>query len=87
MLLIAPWAGETFRPSTRGKVVGACAFRGEITNEDSAIMLGAEAVFEEQEIERISEGRDPSPKFRGGPNSDEIPQFEMIKPGQQSPAL
>ncbi|MGA8790383.1 MAG: C4-dicarboxylate transporter DctA, partial [Paenarthrobacter sp.] len=55
------------------------AFKGEITNHDSAIMLGKEEVFEEQELERISGGQEPSPKFRGGPAAEDIPQFEMSK--------
>ncbi|MDQ0031090.1 cation:dicarboxylate symporter family transporter [Arthrobacter bambusae] len=80
--IVAKWEGQFDRS------VMVRAFRGEITNEDSAIMLGAEAIFEEQEIERLSEGREPSPKFRGGPNPDAIPQFEMIKPGQhRSPSV
>ena len=80
--VVAKWEGQFDRS------VMLRAFSGEITNEDSAIMLGAEDVFEEQEIERLSEGQEPSPKFRGGPNPDAIPQFEMIKPGQhRSPSV
>jgi aerobic C4-dicarboxylate transport protein len=80
--VVAKWEGQFDRD------VMVRAFRGEITNEDSAIMLGAVDVFEAQELERISEGREPSPKFSGGPNPDAVPQFEMSKPGQhQSPSV
>jgi aerobic C4-dicarboxylate transport protein len=56
------------------------AFRGEITNHDSAVMLGVEEDFQEQELERISGGGQASPKFRGGPNPDEMPEFQMSRP-------
>ncbi|YCH16625.1 hypothetical protein M1E17_19185 [Arthrobacter sp. D1-29] len=59
------------------------AFKGEITNHDSAIMLGVEEVFEDQELERLSDGQAPSPKFRGGPNPGDIPEFQMSR---RSPA-
>jgi hypothetical protein len=60
------------------------AFKGEITNHDSGIILGKEEVFEGQEIQRLSEGQDPSAKFRGGPHPEEIPQFQMSKADRAS---
>ena len=71
--VVSKWEGQFDRS------VMLRAFKGEITNHDSAIMLGKEEVFEDQEIQRISEGQVPSPKFRGGPNPQEIPQFQMSK--------
>lgn len=71
--VVSKWEGQFDRS------VMLRAFTGEITNHDSAIMLGKEEVFEDQEIQRISEGQVPSPKFRGGPNPQEIPQFQMSK--------
>lgn len=41
--------------------------------------------FEDQELERISEGQAPSPKFRGGPTPEEIPEFEMSRRRQSDP--
>jgi aerobic C4-dicarboxylate transport protein len=74
--VVAKWEGQFDRS------VMLRAFKGEITNEDSAIMLGKEDVYEEQELQRITGGQNPSPKFRGGPTPDNIPQFEMSKKGQ-----
>ncbi len=71
--VVSKWEGQFDRS------VMLRAFKGEITNHDSAIMLGKEEVFEDQEIQRISDGQVPSPKFRGGPNPQEIPQFQMGK--------
>jgi aerobic C4-dicarboxylate transport protein len=76
--VVAKWEGQFDRS------VMVRAFNGEITNEDTAIMLGKEEVYAQQELERISTGQQPSPKFRGGPAADDIPQFEMSKPGQPS---
>jgi aerobic C4-dicarboxylate transport protein len=42
-------------------------------------MLGVEDDFEDQELERISGGGQPSPKFRGGPNPEDIPEFQMTR--------
>jgi aerobic C4-dicarboxylate transport protein len=47
-------------------------------------MLGVEDDFEDQELERISGGGAPSPKFRGGPNPEDIPGFQMSRPGGHS---
>ncbi len=71
--VVSKWEGQFDRS------VMVRAFAGEITNHDSAIMLGKEEVFEGQELQRLNEGQDPSPKFRGGPNPEEIPQFQMSK--------
>lgn len=71
--VVSKWEGQFDRS------VMVRAFKGEITNHDSAIMLGKEEVFEDQELQRISEGQAPSPKFRGGPNPEEVPRFQMSK--------
>jgi aerobic C4-dicarboxylate transport protein len=76
--VVSKWEGQFDRS------VMLRAFKGEITNHDSAIMLGKEEVFEGQEIQRLSEGQDPSPKFRGGPHPEEIPQFQMSKAARAS---
>jgi aerobic C4-dicarboxylate transport protein len=72
--VVSKWEGQFDRN------VMLRAFRGEITNHDSAIMLGVEDDFENQELERITGGQEPSPKFRGGPNPGEIPEFQMSRP-------
>ncbi|MFJ3958296.1 cation:dicarboxylate symporter family transporter [Arthrobacter sp. NPDC090010] len=69
--VVAKWEGQFDRS------VMLRAFAGEITNEDSAIMLGQEEVFEEQEHERIAEGQSPSPKFGGGPLASEVPAIAL----------
>ena len=33
-----------------------------------------------EELERISGGGQASPKFRGGPNPGEMPEFQMSRP-------
>jgi aerobic C4-dicarboxylate transport protein len=71
--VVSKWEGQFDRS------VMLRAFRGEITNHDSAIMLGVQDDFENQELERISGGQEPSPKFRGGPNPGEIPEFQMSR--------
>ncbi|WP_411374497.1 C4-dicarboxylate transporter DctA [Arthrobacter sp. MPF02] len=71
--VVSKWEGQFDRS------VMLRAFKGEITNHDSAIMLGKEEVFEDQELQRISEGQQPSPKFRGGPSPEDVPQFQMSK--------
>jgi aerobic C4-dicarboxylate transport protein len=76
--VVSKWEGQFDRS------VMVRAFRGEITNHDSAIMLGVEDDFEDQELERISGGGAPSPKFRGGPNPEDIPGFQMSRPGGHS---
>ncbi|WP_104173426.1 cation:dicarboxylate symporter family transporter [Arthrobacter sp. Y81] len=72
--VVSKWEGQFDRS------VMVRAFRGEITNHDSAIMLGVEDDFEDQELARISGGETPSPKFRGGPNPEDIPGFQMSQP-------
>jgi aerobic C4-dicarboxylate transport protein len=71
--VVSKWEGQFDRS------VMLRAFKGEITNHDSAIMLGKEEAFEDQELQRISEGQDPSPKFHGGPSAADVPQFQMSK--------
>ena len=72
--VVSKWEGQFDRS------VMVRAFRGEITNHDSAVMLGVEEDFQEQELERISGGGQASPKFRGGPNPGEMPEFQMSRP-------
>jgi aerobic C4-dicarboxylate transport protein len=72
--VVSKWEGQFDRS------VMVRAFRGEITNHDSAVMLGVEEDFQEQELERISGGGQASPKFRGGPSPDEMPEFQMSRP-------
>jgi aerobic C4-dicarboxylate transport protein len=72
--VVSKWEGQFDRS------VMVRAFRGEITNHDSAVMLGVEENFQEQELERISRGGQASPKFRGGPNPGEMPEFQMSRP-------
>jgi aerobic C4-dicarboxylate transport protein len=78
--VVSKWEGQFDRS------VMVRAFRGEITNHDSAIMLGVEDDFEDQELGRISGGHAPSPKFRGGPNPEEIPEFHMRRPTRAAAA-
>ena len=74
--VVSKWEGQFDRS------VMVRAFRGEITNHDSAIMLGVEDDFEDQELARISGGEAPSPKFRGGPDPEDIPGFQMSPPAR-----
>ncbi|ACL41380.1 sodium:dicarboxylate symporter [Pseudarthrobacter chlorophenolicus A6] len=74
--VVSKWEGQFDRS------VMVRAFKGEITNHDSAVMLGKEEDFQDQELQRISEGQEPSPKFRGGPNPGDIPRFQMSKSTQ-----
>lgn len=69
--VVAKWEGQFDRE------VMLRAFAGEITNEDSAIMLGQEELFEEQEHERLAEGQGPSPKFGGGPLPGTVPAIAL----------
>ena len=74
--VVSKWEGQFDRS------VMVRAFKGEITNHDSAIMLGKEDDFAGPGTRSgISEGQDPSPKFRGGPHPGDIPQFQMSKTG------
>ena len=72
--VVSKWEGQF----DRGVMLRT--FRGEITNHDSAVMLGVEEDFQDQELERISKGGQASPKFRGGPTPGEMPEFEMSRP-------
>lgn len=69
--VVAKWEGQFDRDAM------VRAFAGEITNEDSARMLGQEDEFLVDEELRISGGGDPSPKFGGGPRRDSISSIEM----------
>ncbi|WP_309066910.1 cation:dicarboxylate symporter family transporter [Microbacterium sp.] len=70
--VVANWEKQFDR-----KVMKA-AFAGAITNEDSAIMLGADEEFERVNAERIAQGKPPLPKFGGGPFEDEYPEIRMV---------
>ena len=69
--VVAKWEGQFDREAM------VRAFAGEITNEDSAIMLGEEDGFRVEEELRLSEGGEPSPKFAGGPTRGSIPNIQM----------
>lgn len=71
--VVAKWEGQFDRESMKR------AFAGEITNEDTARMLGREEEFEAAELRRIAEGAQPSPKFGGGPSAEDLPEFELRK--------
>ena len=53
------------------------AFNGEITNHDSAILLGKEEDFEGQELQRLTAGQAPSPKFRGAPTREVVSELPV----------
>ena len=69
--VVAKWEGQFDREAMFR------AFAGEITNEDSAIMLGEEDGFRIEEELRLSEGGEPSPKFAGGPTRGSTPYIQM----------
>ncbi|MHC6593372.1 C4-dicarboxylate transporter DctA [Arthrobacter sp. C152] len=69
--VVSKWEGQFDRS------VMLRAFKGEITNHDSAILLGKEEDFEGQELQRLSAGEDPSPKFRGAPAPEMVTEFPV----------
>lgn len=69
--VVAKWEGQFDREVMKR------AFAGEITNEDTARMLGKEEEFAAAEVSRLAAGEEPSPKFGGGPAADSIPEFEL----------
>lgn len=72
--VVAKWEGQLDHDVMRR------AFSGEITNEDSAIMLGAESEFAREEARRRSQGLDPSPLFTGGPARSQYPFIVINDP-------
>ncbi|GAA3301453.1 hypothetical protein GCM10017709_13070 [Glutamicibacter nicotianae] len=77
--VVAKWEGQFDREAMKR------AFAGEITNEDSACMLGRDEEWETIEAERIAQGGQPSPKFGGGPSPDALSKFDM-KPATEAEA-
>lgn len=75
--VVAKWEGQFDRDAMQR------AFRGDITNEASAVMLGQEEDFAEDEQERAAHGYDPAPVFSGGPSRD---QYPVIVVASSSPA-
>ncbi|WP_077488988.1 cation:dicarboxylate symporter family transporter [Sinomonas mesophila] len=73
--VVAKWEGQFDRTAMKR------AFDGELTNEDSAILLGREDEFARQEEERAKRGEAPSPKWSGGPYEEDIPEFQMSQHG------
>ncbi|WP_098945526.1 cation:dicarboxylate symporter family transporter [Glutamicibacter halophytocola] len=69
--VVAKWEGQFDRETMKR------AFAGEITNEDTARMLGRDEEWEEMEAERLASGNAPSPKFGGGPTPDALPRIDM----------
>ncbi|WP_313810545.1 cation:dicarboxylate symporter family transporter [Glutamicibacter sp.] len=69
--VVAKWEGQFDRDVMKR------AFAGEITNEDSARMLGREEEWEAMEAKRLAEGGEPSPKFGGGPAPEDLPHIDM----------
>jgi len=70
--VVAKWEGQFDREAMKA------AFAGEITNEDSAIMLGYEEEYDQANEERIAHGEKPLPKFAGGPAEGEYPEIRMV---------
>ncbi|MGP9783680.1 C4-dicarboxylate transporter DctA [Arthrobacter sp. MYb229] len=71
--VVAKWEGQFDRENMKR------AFAGEITNEDTARMLGKEEEYEAAELARLASGEKPSPKFGGGPTADDIPEITLHK--------
>lgn len=69
--VVAKWEGQFDREAM------VRAFAGEITNEDSALMLGQEDEFLRDEAARMADGEAPAPKFGGGPARDSLPTIGM----------
>ncbi|PQZ88159.1 C4-dicarboxylate transporter DctA [Arthrobacter sp. MYb227] len=69
--VVAKWEGQFDRE------LMLRAFAGEITNEDSALMLGQEEEFLRDEAARMADGEAPAPKFGGGPARDSLPTIGM----------
>lgn len=69
--VVAKWEGQFDREAMLR------AFAGEITNEDSALMLGQEEEFLRDEAARMAEGEAAAPKFGGGPARDSLPTIGM----------
>ncbi|MGJ3402589.1 cation:dicarboxylate symporter family transporter [Glutamicibacter sp. Je.9.36] len=69
--VVAKWEGQFDREAMKR------AFAGEITNEDSARMLGRDEEWEALETERVANGGQPSPKFGGGPTPEALLKFDM----------
>ncbi|MFJ2350821.1 cation:dicarboxylate symporter family transporter [Glutamicibacter sp. NPDC087673] len=69
--VVAKWEGQFDREAMKR------AFAGEITNEDSARMLGRDEEWEAMEAERVANGGQPSPKFGGGPTPEALLKFDM----------
>lgn len=69
--VVARWEGQFDREAMKR------AFAGEITNEDTARMLGREEEFETREAERVAAGEEPSPKFGGGPDPRSLKEIDM----------
>lgn len=70
--VVARWEGQFDRKAMQ------VAFAGGITNEDSAIMLGEEEAYEETNANRAAYGKQPLPKFAGGPGDGEFPEIRMV---------
>lgn len=71
--VVATWEGQFDRDVMKR------AFAGEITNEDSARMLGKEEEFAKSEAKRLAAGQEPSPKFGGGHSSEPFPTIELSR--------
>ena len=69
--IVSKWEGQFDRS------VMIRAFNGEITNHDSAILLGKEEEFEGQELQRLSQGQQPSPQFSGAPARDVVAELPV----------